>query len=335
MAIHYSAGLDGLRALAALTVVAYHAKVPGLTGGFFGVDIFFVLSGYLITRLLVSEHEQHGRVDVRRFMLRRLRRLYPAFLLMLAGYLLIAPLFFSQVAFAKHARDAVWSALYIINFSPAFGTTISVLGHAWSLAVEVQFYLVWPLVFILLMRLPGNARLPSMVLLYLLATAWRWWGVAYLEDVWGFYVRTDMHSSGLLLGCLLGYANVKLPRHAGYAGVLILLFSLTFFSSRWVATAHYGFTLAELGAALLIISPPSWLGASALAWLGRISYGLYLWHYPVMAVLRAQQWTWQYTLAVGFSLGLMGAVLSYYLVERRFHKPRFQNSVSAGQTRLA
>lgn len=324
-AVSYSPALDGIRALAALVVVVYHARMSGLTGGFFGVDVFFVLSGYLITRLLIAEHERSGRVRLGRFISRRLRRLLPALLLMLAVYLLVSPWVFPNLAPGKHLRDALLTVLYVVNYASFLGGAVSVLGHVWTLAVEMHFYLLWPLVLLGLLRLPRGLAIACIALLYVLATAWRWWGAENLTHLWAFYVRTDTHCSGLLLGYLLGYLNMTIHRHWAWLGLLILAFAMTFFSTVWLPTARYGFSIAELGAALLLLAQPAWLGGTLLAWLGRMSYGLYLWHYPVIRAMRDWVGTdqWLLVLAVGGALGLLGAVLSYYLVERRFYRPGF------------
>ena len=126
-AFRYSRSLDGLRAVAAFTVAAYHAKIPAMPGGFFGVDIFFVLSGYLITRLLIDEYRDTSKIDLRAFMARRLRRLYPALLLFLGGYLALAPVAFGDVAFGRHLIDAICTALYIANYTRLFDSPMSVL----------------------------------------------------------------------------------------------------------------------------------------------------------------------------------------------------------------
>lgn len=270
----YTASLDGIRAIAALVIVAYHARIPGLPGGFFGVDVFFVLSGYLVTRLLAEEHAQSGTIRYRAFMQRRIRRLSPALLTMLAAYLLAAPWLFAEVPFARHVRDAWWSALY------------------------------------------------------LLATAWRAASPEHLGDVWAFYIRTDTHCSGLLLGSFIGLLNPPAPARRtaacmATAGIVILAFALTFYSTKWIVTVQYGFTVAEAAAALLVVARPSWLGGAVLAWLGRMSYGLYLWHYPIMRALREQGWEnhdWPAILAVGGTLGLMCAVASHHWVEGRFYR---------------
>ena len=325
--VAYSGALDGIRALAALLIVVYHAHFPGLPGGFLGVDVFFVLSGYLITRLLLAESERTGGVRLGRFMWRRLRRLLPALLLMLLVYLVVAPLWFSEAPMSKHLRDAGLTVAYLANFAPYLGGPVSILGHVWSLEIEMHFYLLWPLVFLGLLRLPRSLGLVVIFIFYVLATSWRWWGAAHFGDVWAFYVRTDTHCSGLILGCLLGYANVRIHQYWAVLGALLLAFAVTFYSTRWIVTAQYGFTVAELGAAMLVLAQPSWLGGAVLSWLGRMSYGLYLWHYPIMRIVRERDdWAWHEVLLLGACLGLLFAIVSYYFVERRFYRPRFQGA---------
>lgn len=323
--MHYSRSLDGLRAVAALTVAAYHAKTPSMPGGFLGVDLFFVLSGYLITRLLIDEYRSSATVDLSGFMARRLRRLYPALLLLVAVYLVIAQLVFTDVHFARHLLDAMWTLLYISNYSSVFDQFLSILGHVWSLAVEVQFYVLWPILFLLLARLPRPLILFVMIMLYLAATGWRWWRFEF-SDPWLIYTGTDTRCSGLILGCLLAYLRPQLHHYWSLVGILALLFSVNFFNWPWDIAAHIGFSIAEWGAALLIAAPPAWLGAPVLVWLGRISYGFYLWHYLIMRMLQEWGWHWLAVLVVGVALGLIGASLSYHFIEHRFHSSRVRRN---------
>ncbi|MDH0893499.1 MULTISPECIES: acyltransferase [unclassified Pseudomonas] len=313
---------DGLRALAAILIVAFHAAVPALPGGFLAVDVFFVLSGFLITRMLVVEFARTGTCDYRAFVIRRLRRLWPALLFMLMVYLLVAPWIFSPTPWWQHWRDAVMSAVYLVNYASFWGGT-AVLRHTWSLAVEMQFYLLWPLLLLLLLRLPRYTAITSMLSIYVGVSLWRCWSSANLSP-WGFYPHVDAHSSGLILGSLLGYLNIRISSYWSLPAILLLVLCVTFFSTGWQLSAYYGFTLAEIGAGMLLLARPGWLGNAPLAWLGRMSYGLYLWHYPVMRLVQGQGgWDWPEVLLLGVGLGLLFAVLSHYLLERRFYKPSF------------
>src|SRR3546814_6270958 len=155
--------LDGLRAVAVLAVMVFHAMTGFATGGFLGVDVFFVLSGYLITCLLLVEHHGAGRIAISAFYLRRALRLYPALLLMLAVYLLAAPWLFPEASVSSHARDALLAGTYLSDYSYAFFKEPFYLKHTWSLAAEEHFYLLWPLL------LGGMLRFGPAMLIRLLA----------------------------------------------------------------------------------------------------------------------------------------------------------------------
>ena len=171
--MNYNPQLDGLRAIAAIIVVAFHAKAPQFGGGFLGVDIFFVLSGYLITKLLVEEKTLSGNINYRRFFTRRLWRLYPALLTLLAVYALLAPTLFPQFSATKHYQDIVLSGLYLADYARTFHAPLSVLNHTWSLAAEMHFYLVWPLILSLVLRLPKECIQFTLLIMWLAATLWR------------------------------------------------------------------------------------------------------------------------------------------------------------------
>jgi len=145
--------LDGLRAVAVVLVISDHCGVPVFDQGYFGVDLFFVLSGFLITRLLVDEIDATGRIELWRFYLRRLLRLAPALLLFLAAYMLIAPSIWPQFDFLLHLRDAALVGFYLSDYSQAFWHNPKVLIHTWSLSVEEHFYLIWPFAVLLLARI--------------------------------------------------------------------------------------------------------------------------------------------------------------------------------------
>lgn len=318
----YLPSLDGLRALAACLIVLYHAKMPNFTGGYMAVDVFLVLSGFLITRLLLLEQAKTGTVNYLTFTQRRLRRLMPALLLMLAAYLLAAGFFFDYAPWWWHARDAAWTSLYLVNYATVFGDKVVLLGHVWTLAVEMQFYLIWPVLFLLIVRLPKLWALVVVFTLFLAVTFWRAYLATYTDDVWGFYVRTDARASGLLLGAFLAFLDRRLNETWAYLGVILLFFSFTFFSTRWLPSAQFGFTVAEAGAALLILSQPRWLAGKLWAWLALMSYGLYLWHYPIMKALALYIDDWYWVAIWGGGLGLLCAAASHYWLERRFYRRR-------------
>lgn len=319
--MRYSPSLDGIRALAALVVVAFHAKVPGFSGGFLGVDVFFVLSGYLITSLIRESYckQSFSLLD---FYRRRSFRLYPPFLILLTVYVIVAPFAFPCLDFERHLRDALLSGLYLADYARTWGMPLAVLNHTWSLAIEAQFYFVWPFIVIALCRVPPQTAVTALFVLFLVATTWRWWGYFNFRDPWLIYDRADTHCSGLILGALVAFSCWRAPRGAGVVGLLCI--ALCVFSSKWRAfdTAVIGFTAAELATALVIIAQPAWLGGALVAWLGKMSYGLYLWHYPVIRWMRSEAWDWPEIFLGGLVFGLTCSALSFYYVESRFRRPR-------------
>jgi peptidoglycan/LPS O-acetylase OafA/YrhL len=183
-------------------VLGYHCRVPGLNPGYFGVDVFFVLSGWLITRLLVEETEAQGRIDLPQFYLRRLLRLGPPLLLLLLVYLAVAPTIWPQLSEGEHLRDAALTGFYLSDYAFAFWEIPKLLRHSWSLSVEEHFYLIWPLVVLLLARCDARRRILILAGLFVLATAWRVF--EYYHTGWdATYYRFDTRISGLILGALL------------------------------------------------------------------------------------------------------------------------------------
>ena len=164
--VPYLPGLDGMRALAVVAVILYHTNNGWLPGGFIGVEVFFVISGYLITLLLIGEHEKTGRIDLKQFWMRRARRLLPALFLMMA-LLMVYSAIFERDTLGKLRGDVIAGVAYVTNWYQIWtgaGYTalldFAPLRHLWSLAVEEQFYLLWPLIMVALMRL-GRRRLPE------------------------------------------------------------------------------------------------------------------------------------------------------------------------------
>ena len=334
MSLRYNPALDGLRAVAIALVVADHCWVPGFEGGYFGVDVFFVLSGFLITQLLVDEYDSQGQIDLGRFYLRRLLRLAPALALMLTAYLTIGPIIWPHYPLWSHIRDAALAGLYLSDYGRALWGYPIILQHTWSLSVEEHFYLVWPLAALLLARCAPRWRMAGLFGIYLLSTTWRI--SEYESSGWvATYFRADTRLSGLICGALLA---ICLPRMGKISettanavgvfacSVLGLCLSLGFWrapsSLVWVAN------LAEIAAAGLLIAASvqnSWLSkilsAPPLVGIGIISYGIYLWHYPAAVFFRGQL-PWYQTLPIVLIFAFAMALASYLTVERPLQRYR-------------
>jgi peptidoglycan/LPS O-acetylase OafA/YrhL len=342
----HSPALDGLRGIALILVLVYHfTGVSGpLPGGWAGVDVFFVLSGFLITALLLDERRQHGRVQLRRFYARRALRLLPALLVMLAIWCLLLLVFHDSTwlgAVPNGGKSghpvAVLPALghvalvltYGINWVHALAHGWAPLGHLWSLAIEEQFYLVWPFTLLVFLRLPSGRRVWPVFALAATSAALPFFlydGGAGKNRI---YFGTDTRAVGLLLGAaaaLLWHRRRAAGRVALVAAVRAYL-GLAFVGAVGVYLANLPVKFlvapALLGVAVAQVVPylvdhPTSLLARALSfgslvWVGKRSYALYLWHYLWAT------WTHPLPLAYGMPLGVAGAlvctVLSWRFVE--------------------
>ena len=327
--LRYNPALDGLRAIAALLVVGSHCHAPGFQGGFYGVDIFFVLSGYLITRLLLDEHGASGRIDLPRFYLRRFLRLTPPLLAMLAVYLVWAPYAWPQFGLWSHVRDTLVAAFYLSDYARAFWLFPHVVQHTWSLGVEEHFYLVWPLALLGLLRLPARWRPAALFGLYVAATAWRMIWYVDATDWPETYFRLDTRMSGLILGALLatllsGADRVpeRLANLAGVVASLALILALTLGAWRAPGALEWTMTLVEFAAAALLIAsaaPKSWvsraLSAPPLVATGILSYGIYLWHYPLALYFRDRM-PWFEAMLTVLAIAFLAAAMSHLLIEK-------------------
>lgn len=294
----HNAALDGLRAIAVLLVMVFHARVgPVSVGGFVGVDLFFVLSGYLITGNLARELAGTGNIRVGRFYLRRILRLAPALLLYVAVYAAVAPMIWPEYGSANHFRDVAFAAFYLSDFTVAFWNAPLHLGHSWSLAVEEHFYLLWPLLLPAILRRRDPARV--LLVIYMVAAVWRCANLMYDWNL-GYY-RFDSRIAGILLGCWLAVAVRDKPVPTALrewpAGVLaLLILAVIALTVEWTSLAAQtvAMPLAELAAVLLILNATTatpgpvarMLSVRPAVWLGTLSYGMYLWHYPLARDLR-------------------------------------------------
>ncbi len=308
----YMPGLDGLRAIAVIAVLLYHAGLP-VIGGFFGVEAFFVLSGFLITALLHREWHAHNQIDLPAFWLRRARRLLPALLFTLFGVVLISR-FLLQGERTDLAADLLAGLGFVMNwhliasgqsyFDPLLRP--SLLLHLWSLAVEEQFYLLWPLIFVAGMRL---LRRRGLLLLLLAAAIASLVLMAALyrpgADPSRIYYGTDTRAGGLLLGAALALLwsppsiaragnRLALLDVVGALALTGLLACFAFVPASHPLLYRGGFALIDVLTAVLIVAatyPGGSLVAQVLGWrpltvIGLRSYALYLWHWPVFMVTR-------------------------------------------------
>jgi peptidoglycan/LPS O-acetylase OafA/YrhL len=309
----YMAGLDGLRAVAVLAVIAYHLNIGWTSGGQLGVGVFFVLSGYLITDLLLAQQSRRGRMDLARFWLRRARRLLPALWVMLVVVTLWVT-FFDPAQVAGLRGDLLgallyfsnwWYALQHVSYFALFAPP-SPLGHLWSLAVEEQFYLVWPLLLFVALRVVR--RRDAMIALLLAGAAVSAWAMAALyqqgADPTRVYEGTDTRAFQLLLGGALALAlpSRSLPRtvsgltRAGIEtlGVLGLagIAALVILTNQYDPFVYRGgmvlLSVASLAAVAALAHPGTLvgriLGWAPLRWVGVRSYGIYLWSYPIIVL---------------------------------------------------
>jgi peptidoglycan/LPS O-acetylase OafA/YrhL/lysophospholipase L1-like esterase len=312
--LSYLPGLDGLRALAVIAVLLYHADLPWIPGGFLGVEVFFVISGYLITTLLLVEWRAHGSIDLGRFWLRRARRLLPALFLVLAATLTFAVLFLPDEV-AGLRSDALAATGYVTNwylvisrqsYFEAVGRP-SLLRHLWSLAIEAQFYLLWPLLFSIGMlrwrtRCIFVVVLAGAVLSAVLMAA----QFDPNADPSRVYFGTDTRASGLLIGAALAYVwapgrsgprPTRLPLDLIGVGALGALVFLNLRLDEFQPLLYQGgIALVAICTAALIavvVHPhahlvSALLGWKPLRWVGLRSYGIYLWHWPIFMLTRPQ-----------------------------------------------
>ena len=342
-----------MRGLAVLLVVVAHTQIEflpprqaqgildAINGGFFGVDIFFVLSGFLITALLLNERSKRGKVWFGGFYARRALRLLPALYTLLAAYFVYSVV--SGAPLAPVQQTSVAAIFYVNNWYSVFHPFSGAgdLGHIWSLSVEEQFYLVWPALLTLLIR-PRRGRLVVPAIGVLIATVMVRRALLWSANgavVWMLmYVRTDTRADSLLVGALAAvlWTRGLIPRRGigacAYASIAVMAVIMSLSRQGQSPFLYYGgYTLFAAATAVAIIatvdgawSVNRFLECRPLRLLGRVSYGLYLWHLPVYLVVIRSTTGWaplaRFALAIGITAGCVAA--SWNFVERPAHRLR-------------
>lgn len=287
----YEPSLDGLRAVAITAVVVFHVYPQLLPGGWAGVDMFFVLSGYLITSLLMRELSASGSIGFRQFYMRRFLRLAPAYLCLLVAELVHAA--FSPLERADILKAVMASAAYLMNWNRAFDWFPQAeLGHTWSLSMEEQFYILWPLTLAFIYK-----RSPAKWVLAALAavTIWRSFLALSGADPERTYNGFDTHSDSLLAGCAIALVPMRpfLEKLKGFSFIPVLLVALIFLfmQHRNLATQTIGLGLSAFCSAWMVVAAlqdgllKRILSLGTMTYTGRISYGWYLWHYPMLLLM--------------------------------------------------
>ena len=303
----YIYGIDGLRALAVVMVLAYHLKLPIAQGGLLGVTVFFVISGFLITRILISELENTGTISLRTFWFKRIRRLYPAIFAMVIPLILISAIF-NRVLFTKACADLPsalfgynnwWQIFNNVSYFENAGAP-SPLTHCWSLAIETQFYLVYPLLLLILFHLKNGRKIAerTTLILALISVALMWILFKPSGDPSRVYYGTDTRVFSLLTGAFLAFVtqHKKFQKEAariydvlGILSLIVLLYMMIRVNGYSSFLYRGGHAIASVLSAFIILSTlneASFLSRALslfpLKWIGDRSYSIYLWHYPVI-----------------------------------------------------
>jgi peptidoglycan/LPS O-acetylase OafA/YrhL len=347
--------LEGLRGVAILLVIACHAAIPGAAAGFIGVDIFFVLSGFLITRLLVDEWERTGRIDVAGFYARRARRILPAAAVVLVATLVAAMVVLSPLDMTRIAADGLAAGLSVANLQFALSATDyfapvdpSPMLHFWSLSVEEQFYLFWPALLIIAARHAApRRRMVVIVAVVLLVSLAACLVLSMVAAPWAYFSLPtrawQLAAGGALAMGIRGFSRITWPILAlvGWAGLGLIAASMLTIGSTttypgMAAAAPTAGTLALIAAGAVPVSPGRLLLIRGpMRWLGRISYSLYLWHWPVLILgtaafgAMASEST-ETAPSAALRLGLVGiavilASLSWHLIEEPFRTGRLSH----------
>ena len=317
--VRHIASIDGLRAIAVTAVVLYHLGISWIPGGFLGVDLFFVISGYVITRLILDSINQSSALDLREFYAARLRRIYPAFIFMVVCTIIFIGVWAPE-AIKRFLSDLPYALTGSINwllvarhqdYFEAIGRP-PLLQHTWSLAVELQFYLIWPIILLTVLKYFGKKNIARIALLIAITSGVTLFLVSLQLDqsnaqqVSHIYFGTDTHSLGLFLGSALAVSwipqnlSADIEKRAqdvvdaiGVVGLLGLIAAFLFIDEANASLYRIAFPLAGIFGCLVIISlvhPASrfapLISSAPFRWIGQRSYGIYIWHWVIFQVTR-------------------------------------------------
>ena len=311
--------IDGLRAIAVTAVVLYHLGISWIPGGFLGVDLFFVISGYVITRLILDSINQSSALDLRAFYAARIRRIYPGFLFMVISTIIFIGVWAPE-AIKRFLSDLPYALSGTINWALVarnqdYFETIGrppLLQHTWSLAVELQFYLIWPIILLTVLKYFGKKNIARIALIIAIISGTILFLVSLQLDqansakVSHIYFGTDTHSLGLFLGSALAVSwipqnlSANITRRAqdvidgiGVVGLLGLISTFLFIDESNASLYQIAFPLAAIFGCLVIISlvhPASRfapiISTPPFRWIGQRSYGIYIWHWVIFQVTR-------------------------------------------------
>lgn len=355
----YITGIDGLRAIAVLMVLAYHLQFPFAKGGLLGVTVFFVISGFLITRILVSELGSTRTIDLKKFWVRRIRRLLPAVLVMVS-VLIFAGAVWNRVLFTKTCSDLLSAIFCYNNWHQIFRNVSyfenagmpSPLTHCWSLSVEAQFYLVYPLLLIFFAKFPDWRKRSACttLLLAILSMGAMWVLFDPSHDPSRVYYGTDTRVFSLLFGAFLAFAagdgsakrkqkrtpaSCLLRDAAGIAGLLVILYmtARTDGYSSFLYRGGQGLvsvcTVLVIGSLLNTDGIPSrLLSAAPLKWISDRSYGIYLWHYPVILLISGGKKAPLWVSILEILLTILLSALSYRFIETPIRHGIIEKSIA-------
>ena len=345
----YITGLDGIRAIAVIMVLAYHLKLALFKSGFLGVTVFFVLSGYLITGILISEVEEEGTIDLKNFWLRRIRRLVPAVMSMAVVIIFVSAVV-NRIIFTKGCKDFLASVLGFNNWWQIFNKVSyfeaagvpSPFTHCWSLAIETQFYLIYPLILLGIYKLvksreEGRAKRGLLfagvtLLLALISVILMIVFFDPQQDASRVYYGTDTRAFSLLFGALLAilWEYQMVPRRlsasvnmvlgsVSFAVLLVMTIAINGSSNFWYRGGQFVGTILTVLVIYTVSGRKTWLSRflsnPVLKWIGDRSYSIYLWHYPIILLIsKGIKASWWITL-IEIVLSVVLAELSYRFIE--------------------